>query len=45
MTLLAKFQKKLSSAKEKSNEKSYEDGEHSSPTLDDRNENDDDKDW
>jgi len=45
MAMLAKFQKKLSSAKEKSNEKSYEEGEQSSPTLDDRNENDDDEDW
>lgn len=45
MALLAKFQNKLSSAKEKSNEKSYEEGEQSSPTLDNRNENDDDEDW
>jgi hypothetical protein len=45
MALLAKFQKKLSSAKEKSNEKSYEEGEQSSPTLGDRNENDDSEDW
>jgi len=44
MALLAKFQKKLSSAKEKSDQKSYEEGEQSSPTLDDRNENDD-EDW
>lgn len=45
MAMLAKFQKKLSSAKEKSNEKSYEEGEQSSPTLDDRNENVDEEDW
>lgn len=45
MAMLAKFQKKLSSAKDKSSEKSYEEGEQSSPTLDNRNENDDDEDW
>jgi hypothetical protein len=45
MALLAKFQKKLSSAKEKANEKSYEEGEQSSPTPDDRNENVEDEDW
>jgi hypothetical protein len=45
MAMLSKFQKKLSSAKEKSGEKSYEEGEQSSPTPDDRNENDDDEDW
>jgi hypothetical protein len=44
MALLAKFQKKLSSAKEKASEKSYEKGEQSSPILDDRNENED-EDW
>jgi len=46
MAMLAKFQKKLSSAKEKSSEKSYEEEEEESPpTLDDRNENDVDEDW
>ena len=45
MAMLAKFQKKLSSAKEKSSEKSYEEEEQSFPTLDNRNENDDDEDW
>lgn len=47
MAMLAKFQKKLSSAKEKSSEKSYEEEEEeeSPPTLDDRNENDVDEDW
>ena len=45
MSLLAKFQKKLSSAKEKANEKSDEEGEQYAPTLDDKNEIDDDEDW
>ena len=44
LALLTKFQKKLSSAKEKANEKSDE-GEQSPPILEDKTENDDDEDW
>lgn len=45
MALLAKFQRKLSSAKDKVSEKSDERGEQSSPIAEDRAENDDDEDW
>jgi hypothetical protein len=45
LALLAKFQKKLSSAKEKAVEKSDEGEEQSSPTLEDKTENDDNEDW
>lgn len=45
MSMLAKFQKKLSSAKEKASEKSDEEGEQYAPTLDNKNEIDDDEDW
>jgi hypothetical protein len=45
LALLAKFQRKLSSAKEKDQEKSDDKLNHSSPTSEDKTRDENDDDW